>query len=97
MFDFGAMRLSTFLKTYEGGIPAFAERVERTPEAVRLWAKGMRMAGTRDAHRIESASGGAVTVADLHAACVKYLNLDEPSHASGVDAGAPDVMETMNG
>ncbi len=96
------MRLAAHLKSTDTSFSDFAARVGRTPEAVRLWAKGKRMPGTADVVKIEQVTVGAVTVVDHHNACVEHLGLEgrEPkkgSHDTTMAASCAPVTVNAHG
>lgn len=68
------MRLNQFLEENSLTAAEFASRVGKvTGEAVRLWANGQRMPEAAIAQRIVDATGGAVTVQDLHDARIETM------------------------
>jgi len=68
------MRLNTYLEDNSLTAAEFATRVgDVTGEAVRLWAAGRRMPEAAIAQRIVDATGGAVTVQDLHDARMETM------------------------
>jgi DNA-binding transcriptional regulator YdaS (Cro superfamily) len=68
------MRLSQWLEQNNHTHAELADLIGNvTAEAVRLWAAGSRMPDTKNVLQIERATGGQVTVRDLHEARAEKL------------------------
>jgi DNA-binding transcriptional regulator YdaS (Cro superfamily) len=74
MFDNHPMKLHAFITSQQITPAAFARILGNVSgEAVRLWASGRRMPEPETAQRIVEATGGAVTVQDLHDTRLQFL------------------------
>lgn len=68
------MKLLVFISSHQLTPAAFARLLGNVSgEAVRLWASGRRMPEPETAQRIVEATGGAVTVQDLHETRLQFL------------------------
>lgn len=82
------MTLLEFIDSTEATIPALADELGVSAEAVRMWVKGQRMPGAEVAEKIKQATNGAVTPNDLHAARLAWLNRSLPDEPGGVEGNA---------
>ena len=74
MFDKCLMKLRAFMTEQQLSPAAFARILgDVSGEAVRLWASGRRMPEPEIAQRIVEATGGTVTVQDLHDTRLQFL------------------------
>lgn len=75
------MRLSDWITDVAKITPAeFASRLGVSRQAISRYCAGERMPDAEMVEKIEMATGGAVTVKDLHAARLAFLRPVAPAH-----------------